>query len=94
MKKPAAKKLATKSTTKVTSKAKAAPKKFTTTKAVPVKGTVGWLIEQLQKFPADMSVLQGDHDSVFYEPGSIDVLSIREGEIDDSGDKCVCINAW
>jgi len=84
MKKPAAKKPAVKSTAKVAAK-----------KAAHARGTVGWLIEQLQKMPADMPVLQGDHDAKFYEPGGVEVLSIREGEIDDEeGESCVCITAW
>ena len=68
--------------------------KATKTKALK-RGTVGWLIEQLQKFPADMEVLHGDHDNAYYEPENIEILPIKEGYFDEKkGDRVVCIKAW
>jgi hypothetical protein len=43
----------------------------------PVRGTVGWLIEELKKFPKDMHVLHGDLDSNYYDVGFVEVLPIR-----------------
>ena len=79
MKKTTAKKHAVKSTAKHSAHA---------------PGTVGWLIEQLQKLRADMPVLQGDHDGNFYEPGGVKVLSVRDGLLDEDGESCVCITTW
>ena len=60
-----------------------------------VKGTVAWLIAELKKFPGDMSVLHGDHKDLYYEADALEVLSIREGYIDEEkGEKVVCIRAW
>lgn len=73
-----------------------APKKVVTKKYHEEKrGTVGWLIDQLQKFPKEMSVLHGDHDELYYNPYAVEVLSIREGYVDEErGEKIVCIRAW
>jgi len=58
-------------------------------------GTVGWLIEQLQKFPRDMYVLHGDQDSTYYQGDVVEVLPIHEGYIDqDHGENVVCITAY
>jgi len=61
----------------------------------PVRGTVAWLIAELQKFPGDMYVLHGDHDSKYYEGSTVEVLPIKEGEIDEKrGENIVCITAF
>ena len=61
----------------------------------PVKGTVAWLISELQKFPGDMYVLHGDHDAKYYEGDVVEVLPIKEGEIDEErGEQIVCITAY
>ena len=61
----------------------------------PKKGTVGWLIEQLQKFPANLPVVHGDHDDVFYDPMEVAVELVNEGQIDEEeGEKVVCIKSW
>jgi len=61
----------------------------------PERGTVAWLIAELKKFPGDMSVLAGDHDETYYDPMGVEVLSVREGYIDEEkGEPAVCIRAW
>jgi hypothetical protein len=66
-----------------------------TTSKKPVRGTVAWLIAELQKFPGDMSVLHGDHDDKYYAPAFVKVLPIKEGEIDEErGEQIVCIAAF
>lgn len=73
---------------------KLATKKTSATKK-PVKGTVAWLISELQKFPGDMYVLHGDHDSKYYAGDVVEVLPIKEGEIDEKrGENIVCITAF
>lgn len=41
------------------------------------RGTVGWLISELQKFPKDMKVVQGDDDDVFVGGASRAILRLR-----------------
>ena len=78
---------------KITSKKPAAKK--TSTSKKPERGTVAWLIAELQKFPGDMYVLHGDHDSKYYEGSTVEVLPIKEGEIDEKrGENIVCITAF
>jgi hypothetical protein len=62
------------------------------------KGTVGWLIEKLEKFPKDMTVLSGDRDGWWYALREVSVKGINEEgiEVDDDEDvkdaeSCVCI---
>jgi hypothetical protein len=56
---------------------------------------VGWLLAELKKFPKDMYVLHGDHDAKYYEGSVVEVLPIREGEIDEKhGEPIVCITAY
>ena len=65
-----------------------------TTPKAPEKGTVGWHIEQLKKFPSDMHVLHGDHKANYYEADALVVLPVREGFIDgERGEDVVCITA-
>ena len=67
----------------------------TSTPKTPVRGTVGWLLAELKKFPKDMYVLHGDHDAKYYEGSVVEVLPIREGEIDEKrGEPIVCITAF
>jgi hypothetical protein len=67
----------------------------TSTSKTPVRGTVGWLLAELKKFPKDMYVLHGDHDAKYYAGSVVEVLSIREGEIDEKrGEPIVCITAY
>lgn len=78
---------------KTTSKKPAAKK--TSTAKKPERGTVAWLIAELQKFPGDMYVLHGDHDAKYYEGSTVEVLPITEGEIDEKrGENIVCITAY
>jgi hypothetical protein len=71
------------------------PAKKTSTSKKPVRGTVGWLIEELKKFPKDMYVLHGDHNANYYEGSCVEVLPIREGNIDEKrGEAIVCITAF
>ena len=77
-----------------TTTTKAASKKTSTSKK-PVKGTVAWLIAELKKFPGDMYVLHGDHDSKYYEGSTVEVLPILGGMIDEKrGENIVCITAY
>jgi hypothetical protein len=78
---------------KTTSKKPAAKK--TSSSKKPERGTVAWLIVELQKFPGDMYVLHGDHDSKYYKGSTVEVLPIKEGEIDEKrGENIVCITAY
>jgi hypothetical protein len=101
-KKPAAKKTSTSLPTRrelaaldrVIAEAKKTGVKEITSKK-PVRGTVAWLIAELKKFPGDMSVLHGDHKDLYYEADALEVLSVREGYIDEEkGEPVVCIRAW
>lgn len=59
------------------------------------RGTVAWLIAELKKFPGDMYVLHGDHNSKYYEGSTVEILPIKEGEIDEKrGENIVCITAY
>ena len=79
---------------RVIAEAKKAGVKEVTSKK-PERGTVAWLIAELQKFPGDMYVLHGDHDSKYYEGSTVEVLPIKEGEIDEKrGENIVCITAF
>ena len=60
----------------------------------PARGTVAWLIAELQKFPGDMYVLHGDHDAKYYEGSTVEVLPIC-GDLDEMrGENIVCITAY
>lgn len=65
--------------------------KKSTKKEENEKGTVGWLIEQLQQFDPTMEVLHGDHDNWFYDPSFVSVIKIKGGRRDPAGEKCLCI---
>lgn len=65
-----------------------------TMKNTTKRGTVGWLIAELQKFPEDMEVLHGDYDDAYYEPSALEVMPIKEGYINEKrGEMVVCIRA-
>lgn len=61
------------------------------------KGTVAWLIEELQKFPQDMEVLVGDRDYIYYNCRNVEINRVCDGWIveknDPTGGDVVCINA-
>ena len=56
------------------------------------EGTVGWLISQLRKMPADMPVMFGDDDA-FQVAGIIEIKHLDDGiEVEDGeGLDVVCI---
>jgi hypothetical protein len=56
------------------------------------EGTVGWLISQLRKVPADMPVMFGDDDA-FQVAGVIEIKHLDDGiEVEDGeGLDVVCI---
>ena len=90
------KKTSKKSAVKKSPRLPGASRKVVTKKYHEAKrGTVAWLIAELKKFPGDMSVLAGDHDETYYDPMGVEVLSVREGYIDEEkGEPAVCIRAW
>lgn len=90
------KKTSKKSSVKKSPRLPGASRKVVTKKYHEAKrGTVAWLIAELKKFPGDMSVLAGDHDETYYDPMGVEVLSVREGYIDEEkGEPAVCIRAW
>ena len=61
-------------------------------KSMSAEGTVGWLIEELLKMPADMPVMFGDDDA-FQVAGVIEIKHLDDGiEVEDGeGLDVVCI---
>ena len=61
----------------------------------PARGTVGWLLAELKKFPKDMYVLHGDHDAKYYEGSVVEVDPTGDWVAAKIGGKehCVYLNA-